>query len=70
MTVGHRVVYDGNAFHHPTLLNGALVVEIKKSSHLATLHKTSVVKEIEVTRKLPPSIPRITMFANVFFHDL
>lgn len=55
VAVGHRVVYVGNE---------------SKASLLSTLHKTSAVQELEVTRKWPHSIPRIVVFAIVFFHDL
>ncbi|WP_421842498.1 acetate kinase [Mycobacterium sp.] len=68
--VGHRVVHGGNKFHRPTLLDDAVVDQLRDLSPLAPLHNPAAVRGIEVARKLLPDIPHVAVFDTAFFHDL
>jgi acetate kinase len=70
VAVGHRVVHGGRTFYRPTLVDEALIAEVKKLSTLAALHNPPAVQGIEVARKLLPNIPQVAVFDTAFFHDL
>lgn len=68
--VGHRVVHGGSRFHRPTVIDDAVLAELRELSALAPLHNPPAVLGIEVARKLLPDLPHIAVFDTAFFHDL
>jgi acetate kinase len=68
--VGHRVVHGGATFYRPTVVDDAVVGELKQLSVLAPLHNPPAVQAIEVARKMLPDVPQVAVFDTAFFHDL
>src|SRR5271166_4008147 len=68
--VGHRVVHGGATFYQPTVIDDAVIDELKQLSVLAPLHNPAAVQGIEVARKLLPDVPHVGVFDTAFFHDL
>ena len=68
--VGHRVVHGGATFYRPTLVDDAVIAELKQLSMLAPLHNPPAVEGIEVARKMLPDVPHIAVFDTAFFHNL
>jgi acetate kinase len=70
VAVGHRVVHGGPMFYQPTVVDDAVIGELKQLSLLASLHNPPAVRGIEVARKMLPDMPHIAVFDTAFFHDL
>jgi acetate kinase len=70
VAVGHRVVHGGAVFYRPTLVDDAVVAELKHVSMLAPLHNPPAVQAIEVARKMLPDVPHVAVFDTAFFHYL
>jgi acetate kinase len=70
VAVGHRVVHGGAIFYRPTLVDDAVIAELKKLSVLAPLHNPPALQGIEVARKMLPNVPHVAVFDTAFFHDL
>jgi acetate kinase len=68
--VGHRVVHGGATFYRPTVVDDAVIGELKQLSVLAPLHNPPAVQGIEVARKMLPDVPHVAVFDTAFFHDL
>jgi acetate kinase len=68
--VGHRVVHGGAVFYQPTVVDDAVIAELKQLSMLAPLHNPPAVQGIEVARKMLPDVPHIAVFDTAFFHHL
>ena len=68
--VGHRVVHGGATFYQPTVVDDAVIGELKQLSVLAPLHNPPAVQGIEVARKMLPDVPHVAVFDTAFFHDL
>jgi acetate kinase len=68
--VGHRVVHGGATFYQPTLIDDAMLGELKQVSELAPLHNPPAVQGIEVARKMLPDVPHVAVFDTAFFHHL
>jgi acetate kinase len=68
--VGHRVVHGGARFYQPTVIDDAVIGELKQLSVLAPLHNPPAVQGIEVARKLLPDVPHVAVFDTAFFHHL
>jgi acetate kinase len=68
--VGHRVVHGGPVFYRPTVLDDAVIAELKKLSMLAPLHNPPAIQGIEVARTLLPNVPHVAVFDTAFFHNL
>jgi acetate kinase len=68
--VGHRVVHGGPTFYQPTIIDDAVIAQLKKLSMLAPLHNPPAVLGIEVARKMLPDVPHVAVFDTAFFHDL
>jgi acetate kinase len=68
--VGHRVVHGGPMFYQPTVVDDAVIGELKQLSLLARLHNPPAVEGIEVARKMLWDVPHIAVFDTAFFHDL
>jgi acetate kinase len=70
VAVGHRVVHGGPVFYRPTLVDDAVVAELKNVSMLAPLHNPPAIQGIEVARKMLPDVPHVAVFDTAFFHNL
>jgi acetate kinase len=70
VAVGHRVVHGGAVFYRPTLVDDAVVAELKNVSMLAPLHNPPAIQGIEVARKMLPDVPHVAVFDTAFFHHL
>jgi acetate kinase len=70
VAVGHRVVHGGAVFSRPTLVDDAVVAELKHVSMLAPLHNPPAIQGIEIARKMLPDVPHVAVFDTAFFHDL
>jgi acetate kinase len=68
--VGHRVVHGGPTFYRPTIIDDAVITELKGVSVLAPLHNPPALQGIDVARKLLPDVPHVAVFDTAFFHDL
>ena len=68
--VGHRVVHGGAVFYQPTVVDDAVIGELKQLSVLAPLHNPPAVQGIEVARKMLPEVPHVAVFDTAFFHHL
>ncbi len=68
--VGHRVVHGGPTLHRPTIVDDALLDQLRELAPLAPLHNPPAVLGIEVARKLLPDLPHVAVFDTAFFHDL
>ena len=70
VAVGHRVVHGGPTFFAPTVIDDALLDELRELAPLAPLHNPPAVLGIEVARKLLPDLPHVAVFDTAFFHGL
>jgi acetate kinase len=70
VAVGHRVVHGGAIFYRPTVVDDAVIAELKQLSMLAPLHNPPALQGIEVARKMLPDVPHVAVFDTAFFHDL
>lgn len=70
VAVGHRVVHGGPSLYRPTVVDDALVEELRELAPLAPLHNPPAVLGIEVARKVLPDLPHVAVFDTAFFHDL
>jgi acetate kinase len=68
--VGHRVVHGGATFYQPTVIDDAMIGELKQVAELAPLHNPPAVQGIEVARRMLPDVPHVAVFDTAFFHDL
>jgi acetate kinase len=68
--VGHRVVHGGAIFYRPTVIDDAVVAELKGLSMLAPLHNPPAVQGIEEARTMLPEVPHVAVFDTAFFHNL
>ncbi|MEV7725840.1 acetate kinase [Streptomyces sp. NPDC087917] len=64
--VGHRVVHGGTKFTLPTVIDDAVLAEIRSLIPLAPLHNPANVTGIEVARSLRPDVPQIAVFDTAF----
>ncbi len=70
VAVGHRVVHGGPDLYRPTVVDDALIAEVRSLSALAPLHNPPALLGIEVARNLLPDLPHVAVFDTAFFHDL
>src|ERR1700742_2541139 len=68
--VGHRVVHGGSVFYRPTVIDDAVIAELKGLSMLAPLHNPPALQGIEVARSMLPAVPQVAVFDTAFFHNL
>ncbi|MGW5846588.1 acetate kinase [Streptomyces sp. NPDC055254] len=64
--VGHRVVHGGTKFTEPTVIDDAVLAEIRALVPLAPLHNPANVTGIEVARGLRGDIPQVAVFDTAF----
>lgn len=70
VAVGHRVVHGGSKFYRPTVIDDAILDQLRELSPLAPLHNPPAILGIEVARRVLPDLPHIAVFDTAFFHDL
>ncbi len=68
--VSHRVVHGGEAFQVPTIIDEAVIAEIKKNTPLAPLHNPPNLVGIEVARAIFPGTPQVAVFDTAFHHTM
>ena len=64
------MVHGGPVFYRPTVIDDAVIAELKQLSMLAPLHNPPAMQGIEVARKMLPDVPHVAVFDTAFFHDL
>ena len=70
VAVGHRVVHGGPDLYRPTVIDDALVSELRELTPLAPLHNPPAVLGIEVALRVLPDLPHVAVFDTAFFHHL
>ena len=70
VAVGHRVVHGGPDLYRPTIVDDALLDQLRELAPLAPLHNPPAVLGIEVARKVLPDLPHVAVFDTAFFHRL
>jgi acetate kinase len=69
--VAHRVVHGGARFTRPTLIDDAVVAEIRKLSELAPLHNPVAIEWIDAARGVCANgVTHIAVFDTAFFAHL
>lgn len=68
--VGHRVVHGGTRFTAPTLIDDAVLEEVRALTPLAPLHNPANLTGIEVARSLRPDLPQVAVFDTAFHATL
>jgi acetate kinase len=68
--VGHRVVHGGSVFYQPTVIDDAVIAQLKHLSMLAPLHNPPALEGIEVARTMLSGVPHVAVFDTAFFHNL
>ncbi|MFJ8439607.1 acetate kinase [Kitasatospora griseola] len=68
--IGHRVVHGGLRFTRPTLINDAVVAEIRRLIPVAPLHNPANITGIEVARSMRPDLPQVAVFDTAFHATL
>ncbi|MFD8480136.1 acetate kinase [Kitasatospora sp. NPDC059673] len=68
--IGHRVVHGGLRFTRPTLINDAVVAEIRRLIPVAPLHNPANITGIEVARAIRPDLPQVAVFDTAFHATL
>ncbi len=68
--IGHRVVHGGERFTDATLLNDAVIEQIKACTPLAPLHNPANLQAIELARTLWPHLPQMAVFDTAFHHTI
>jgi acetate kinase len=68
--VGHRVVHGGSRFTEATVLDDAVLEEIRALNPLAPLHNPANITGIEVTRRSFPDVPQVAVFDTAFHRTL
>ena len=70
VAVGHRVVHGGPDLYRPTVIDDALVSELRELAPLAPLHNPPAVLGIEVALRVLPDLPHVAVFDTAFFHHI
>ena len=70
VAVGHRVVHGGQTLYRPTVVDDAVLDQLRQLSALAPLHNPPAILGIGVARRLLPDVPHVAVFDTAFFHDL
>lgn len=68
--IGHRVVHGGESFREPTLIDAAVVEQIRDMVPLAPLHNPANVMGIEVALQHAPDTPQVAVFDTAFHHSI
>ncbi|MFC7549518.1 acetate kinase [Plantactinospora sp. GCM10030261] len=70
VAVGHRVVHGGTRFTEPTLIDDAVLTEIRDLVPLAPLHNPANLAGIEVARRTLPGVPQVAVFDTAFHQTM
>ncbi len=68
--VGHRIVHGGEAFSAPTLVDHAVIQNIRNQIPLAPLHNPGGLAGIETAQRLLPGIPNVAVFDTAFHQTM
>lgn len=68
--VGHRVVHGGEKFRSPTVINQAVIAQIREVGRFVPLHCLPNLIGIEAAQKRLPSIPHVAVFDTAAFVNL
>jgi acetate kinase len=68
--IGHRVVHGGEMFHEPTLINDAVLANIREMIPLAPLHNPANLMGIEVTLQFAAGVPQVAVFDTAFHQSM
>jgi acetate kinase len=68
--IGHRVVHGGPRLFRPTLVDAALVLELRELIPLDPAHLPMEVALIEAFAIRYPGVPQVACFDTAFHHDL
>jgi acetate kinase len=68
--VGHRIVHGGPRFTAPTLVDDAVLAEIRDLVPLAPLHNPAGIAGIEASRVAFPGRPQVAVFDTAFHHRI
>lgn len=63
-------MHGGSNFYRPTVIDDAMLDQIRELSPLAPLHNPAGILDIEVARRVLPDLPHVAVFDTAFFHDL
>lgn len=68
--VGHRVVHGGERYDGPTVVDDAVLGDIRDLTPLAPLHNPPNARGIEVARSLRADVPHVAVFDTSFHRTL
>ena len=66
VAVGHRVVHGGDRFSGPTVVDDAVLDQVRALVPLAPLHNPANIAGIEVARSRYPDVPQVAVFDTAF----
>src|SRR5690606_12515257 len=70
VAVGHRVVHGGDRFVAPTVIDDAVLDQMRSLVPLAPLHNPANITGIEVAQRLWPDVPQVAVFDTAFHATL
>lgn len=70
VAVAHRVVHGGSKYFEATLLDDAVLADLKSCIPLAPLHQPFALEAIEALRQGQPDLPQVACFDTGFHHTL
>lgn len=68
--IGHRVVHGGARFSQPTLIDAAVLAEIRNLAPLAPVHAIPNALGIEAALRRFPGVPQIAIFDTAFHQTI
>ncbi|MFK0167571.1 acetate kinase [Streptomyces sp. NPDC090306] len=66
VAIGHRVVHGGQFFTEPTVVDDAVLAEIKRLIPVAPLHNPANLTGIRTAMSLRPDLPQVAVFDTAF----
>lgn len=64
--VGHRVVYGGEGFTEPVVIDDRVVAALERRSAVAPLHNVPALRWIAAARQRFPGVPHVAVFDTAF----
>ncbi|GAB2800734.1 acetate kinase [Streptomyces daliensis] len=64
--IGHRVVHGGKRFTEPTVIDDAVLAEIRRLVPVAPLHNPANITGITTAQALNPGVPQVAVFDTSF----
>jgi acetate kinase len=68
--IGHRVVHGGEQFSAPSLIDAAVIEQIRATIPLAPLHNPANLLGIEAAIRQMPDLPQVAVFDTAFHQTL